>query len=181
MVWGRGHHVKEQGSVGTVAGTDMEAVKNAGHSVLVNAPPTATCLGWNKALKCGNKWRPSKSQQIKPVYSELAIPGSQPPSFVFGRLKGRQRGGKALPWKKGKPWPGGSVSWSIILYTKKLWFNSWSGHIPRLQVPSLVEAQTGGKLSMFLSHTDVLSLSISLSLHPPPFISKINKHVWVKI
>ena len=45
-------------------------------------------------------------------------------------------------------------------------FNSQSGHIPKLQVPSLVEKPTQGNQSMFLSH---ISLSLSLFLPLPLF------------
>ena len=47
---------------------------------------------------------------------------------------------------------------------KGCWFNSWTGHMPELQVGSLV-----GVHAMFLSHTDV-----SLPLFLPPFPS-LNK------
>ena len=40
-------------------------------------------------------------------------------------------------------------------------FDSWSGHIPWLGVPSWLGCIQEGSLSMFLSHTDVL-LSVSL-------------------
>ena len=46
---------------------------------------------------------------------------------------------------------------------KGCWFNSWPGHMPRLQVWSLVEIHTKGNQSMFLLHID-----ISLSLLSPP-------------
>ena len=59
-----------------------------------------------------------------------------------------------------QPWSGGSIGWSIILYTK------------RLGVQFLVKAHMGGNWLMFLSHIDV---SLSLSLPSPP--SKINKHI----
>ena len=73
------------------------------------------------------------------------------------------------------PWPGGSVSWSFILHTKRLWI--WS----------LVRASTRGSLLMFLFHIYVslslylyfylhLYLSLSLTL-PPCSLSKINKHI----
>ena len=66
-------------------------------------------------------------------------------------------------------WPGGSVGWSIILYTK-LWvrFPIWAHTEVAGSIP--VGACTGGNQSMFLSHIDV---SLSLSL----FLSKINKHI----
>ena len=61
---------------------------------------------------------------------------------------------------------------------------SWSGHIPRLQVHSLVGACVGGNQSMLLSHINV---SLSLSLFPlssfppsllfPSSLPTINKHV----
>ena len=49
-----------------------------------------------------------------------------------------------------------------------------SGHIARLRVQSSLGVYTGGNQSMFLSHIGV-SLSLSLSLFPLPFLSKINK------
>ena len=71
------------------------------------------------------------------------------------------------------PWLGGSVGWSMVLYPKRyrtFWigigpcrFDSWSGHIPRLQVRSPVRAHMGGNQLMFLSHIDV-SFSPVLSL-----------------
>ena len=76
-----------------------------------------------------------------------------------------------LPWRnKRKRWAlaGGSVGWSVIPYTKRLGFDSWSGHIPRLWVQSpirpgcVLEATDG----LFFSYIDV---SLSLSL--------INKHI----
>ena len=64
------------------------------------------------------------------------------------------------------PWPGGSVGWSIIPYTKKGYrFAPWSGHIPRLWVWSPVGAHMRGNRLIFLSHIDVsLCLSLPLSL-----------------
>ena len=74
------------------------------------------------------------------------------------------------------PWPHGSVGWSIIPCTERLWFNSHSGHISRLRVQSPVRAHTGGNCSMFLSHIN-LSLSLPPSVSRFPFLSKINKHI----
>ena len=67
----------------------------------------------------------------------------------------------------------GSVGWSFVSYTKRLWVLSQSGHILRFQVRFLAGAHRGGNQSMFLSHVDV-SLSLSLSL-PLPLSLKINK------
>ena len=58
-----------------------------------------------------------------------------------------------------QPWPGGSVGWDIILYTK------------RLRVQSSVGVCRGGNQSMFLFYINVL-LSLPLLPSPP---SKINK------
>ena len=52
-------------------------------------------------------------------------------------------------------------------------FDSQSGHIPSLQVPSLVRTHTRRKRSMFLSHINVPlppSLSPSLTLSPKSII-----------
>ena len=49
--------------------------------------------------------------------------------------------------------------------------DSWSGHIPRLQVLSPAGEHMGGNQAMFLTHIDV---SLSLSLHPLP-LKSINK------
>ena len=46
----------------------------------------------------------------------------------------------------------------------------WSGHVPRLQVWSLVRAHTGSNQLTFFSHTDV---SVSL----PSSLSKINEEI----
>ena len=54
----------------------------------------------------------------------------------------------------------GSVGWSIICKPKCHWFNSWSGHMPRLWIQSPVGAHMRGSRSMFLSRIDV-SLSPS--------------------
>ena len=62
------------------------------------------------------------------------------------------------------PWPGGSVSWSTVPCTKRLWFNAQSGHIPRLWGGSRVRARKGGSQSMFLSQFFFPSLPPSLSL-----------------
>ena len=53
---------------------------------------------------------------------------------------------------------------------KVLGFGSVSGHVPRLQVWSLVGAHTGSNQLMFFSHTDV---SVSL----PSSLSKINEEI----
>ena len=69
------------------------------------------------------------------------------------------------------PWPGCSVGWSIVPYTKRLW------------VQSPVRVLTGGNQSKFLSHINVFpSPSPSLSLCLPSSLAKINKHIlkWVK-
>ena len=47
-------------------------------------------------------------------------------------------------------------------------FNSWSGHMPRLWVLSLVRVHLRGNQSVFPSHIDV-------SLSPPPFLSLYNQ------
>ena len=65
-----------------------------------------------------------------------------------------------------KPWQGGSVG--PPSHTPKGWgFDSRLGHIPRLQVWSLVGVHMEGKWSLFVFH---ISVSLSLSL------SQINKH-----
>ena len=59
-----------------------------------------------------------------------------------------------------QPWPGGSVLWIIIPYTKRLWVQSpVRAHILRLHVRYLV---FGGVYGRQLIH--VFSLSLSLSL-----------------
>ena len=72
-----------------------------------------------------------------------------------------QMSAQISPSQKTVPWPGGSVAWSIIPYTKKL------------PVQSPVEAQMLGSQSTFLSHIDV-SFSLSHSLPPPLSLKVIN-------
>ena len=60
-----------------------------------------------------------------------------------------------------RPWPGGSVGWSIVPYTKRLW------------VQSPVRAHMGDNPLMFLSHVDVSRL-------PPPQINK-PQNPWMRI
>ena len=96
-----------------------------------------------------------------------------------------------------EPWPSGSVGQNVVPCTKRLQVRSWSGHIPRLWVQSLVQVHMGGNrlmllswcfslisiylpiyLSIYLSIYLCLSLFLSLSLlFPSPFLSKINKHI----
>ena len=59
------------------------------------------------------------------------------------------------------PWLGGSVGWSIIPSTKRLWVQFQSGHIPRLRVQSLVGAHMGSNQQMFLYHINVLFFPFS--------------------
>lgn len=59
-----------------------------------------------------------------------------------------------------QPWPGGSVDWSVVLTPKGCGFDSPSGHLPRFQVPSLVERRS----NQFASHINVSPL--------PPQINK---------
>ena len=51
-------------------------------------------------------------------------------------------------------------------------FDSWSGHMPGLQVPSPIQGSYESNQSMFLSHIDVF-LPTSL----PPLLAPNNKHV----
>ena len=74
--------------------------------------------------------------------------------------------------KENEPWPGGLVGWSIIHPPKGYGFNSQSGHIPRLQVQSLIGEYTGGNKLMFLSHINV---SLSCSFPLPLFLKKQNQ------
>lgn len=102
MVQDRGHPVEEWGSVGRVEGTEVEAVKNAaahssGHSYLQQQ-----ALVEIRPWQCGNKRKPPKLGQAKPVYSELVVSREPAMSLVLGRLTDRQGSGKALSWKKGK-------------------------------------------------------------------------------
>ena len=60
----------------------------------------------------------------------------------------------------------GSVGWSNISSPKGCRFDSQSGYIPRLWVPSPVRAHTGGNQLMLLS-----CISVSLSLFLSPFLS----------
>ena len=62
-----------------------------------------------------------------------------------------------------QPWPGGSVGWSIIPYTKRLW------------VPSPVRAHTwvvSSTLSQNACRRRPISVSLSLSLSVPASLSK---------
>ena len=69
----------------------------------------------------------------------------------------------------------GVAQWvGVSLGTPKGWgFDFRSGHIPRLQVPSLVGACVEGNQSIFLSHINVSFSHPHLSLS----LSKINKHI----
>lgn len=60
------------------------------------------------------------------------------------------------------PWSGGSFGWSVIAYTKRLWVGFQLGHIPRLQVRSVVRTWVNGKqlINVFVSHQ---YFSVSLS------------------
>ena len=72
--------------------------------------------------------------------------------------------------KKTRVWLGGSVAWSIVPYSKRLW------------VSFPIRARMGGNLSMFLSHIHVsLSLSLFLSLSFSTPLSQINKYPLVRI
>ena len=71
-----------------------------------------------------------------------------------------------LKWVSSSP---DLVAWLVGVSScvpKDCGFNLWSGHIPRLQIQSLVGVYMEGKQSMFLSYIDV-------SPHP----LKINKHI----
>lgn len=78
-------------------------------------------------------------------------------------------------------WPGGSVGWSVIPYTKSFGFDSQPGHIPGLQIPSQspVGRSLGGNwrmvLTSFLSPPaphPLSSLSSSKIKHPQMRITK---------
>ena len=62
------------------------------------------------------------------------------------------------------PWPGGSVDWSVILYTKKLQVPPLSGHTPKLQFWPQVTAHMEGNQSISLCLSVCLSLSLSVCL-----------------
>ena len=62
----------------------------------------------------------------------------------------------------------GSAGWALSRKAKDCLLDSWSGHVPGLQVQSPVTVHTKSSQSMFLSHTDV-SLPLSPSL---PLLSK---------
>ena len=64
----------------------------------------------------------------------------------------------------------GTVGWASSCEPKSPWFDSWSGHMPGLQVQSLVRACVEGNRWVFLS------LSFSL---PSP-LSKIKKYICLK-
>ena len=59
----------------------------------------------------------------------------------------------------------GSVGWASSHKAKRRQFDSWSGHMPGLQVQSPFGAHPRGNQLMFLSHIDV---SLSFSLPSPP-------------
>ena len=75
---------------------------------------------------------------------------------------------------------GSQKKWQVVLAGWLRWLvhhpihqkaagSIWSGHIPRLWVPSLVRVHAGGNRSLFLS---------DISLSPPPFLpSKISKNI----
>ena len=64
------------------------------------------------------------------------------------------------------------LCWASSCKPKGRGFDSWSRHMPRMQVPSLFGVPTKGHQSMFLSYIDVFfpppSLSFPLSLPAPP-------------
>ena len=90
-----------------------------------------------------NSQHQSSFLALEPWFSNLSVPQNH----LAGSVK----------IKIARPWPGGSVGWSIIPYTKRFW------------VRSPVGMHTGGNWSMFLSHFDV-----SLSLLLPFSLSQIN-------
>ena len=73
--------------------------------------------------------------------------------------------------KKSELGPGqcGSVGWVLSRKVKGYWVNSWSGHMPRLWLPSPVRARGRGNPSMFLSCIEVFLLFL------PPFPSYSKK------
>ena len=66
-----------------------------------------------------------------------------------------------------------SVGWSIMCTPKGCEFDSWSRHIPRLQVQSLIRARMGGN-QCFSSMLISCSLCWSLCLSPPLSFRSIN-------
>ena len=79
------------------------------------------------------------------------------------------------------PWPGGSVVWSIIPYTKKVTglISGQGTYLSCRFYPwSPVEVCSGDNKLMFLSHIHVcLSVFFSLSLSSSSSLCKINKHI----
>ena len=73
-------------------------------------------------------------------------------------------------------WLGGSVGWSIVLYTKRLWVQfPQSGHIPRLQIWSPLGVCTGGNWLIFLTSCSSFSSSLPLSFTPSlTFLSHVH-------
>ena len=72
-----------------------------------------------------------------------------------------------------QPWPVW-LSWlGTVLQTERSWFDSQSGHLPRLRVQFLARAHTKGNQSMLLS----LSFSLPSPLSKPslPSFSKSSK------
>ena len=70
----------------------------------------------------------------------------------------------------------GSVGWSIISHTKRLWVRFPVTAHTQVVVQSLVRVCMKGNWSKFLSHR-CLSLSLSLSLPPLSSLSQINNHI----